>query len=84
LFLVGFLPNNEITKVFKEDRLLLDDSHFIKEIDEDMHPGKTSIDGVFVAGTSSGPMDIPDTIIHAATAAGHAAVHAENIKKGSR
>jgi heterodisulfide reductase subunit A len=81
---VGFLPNNEITKVFKEDRLLLDDSHFIKEIDEDMHPGKTSIDGVFVAGTSSGPMDIPDTIIHAATAAGHAAVHAENIKKGSR
>jgi len=81
---VGLVPNTEITEVFKEDKLLLDDSHFIKEIDEDLHPGKTSIDGVFVAGTSSGPMDIPDTIIHAAAAAGHAAVHVEKLKKGSQ
>ncbi len=79
---VGLLPNAEITGTFKKDKLLLDDFHFIKEIDEDMHPGKTNIDGVFVAGTSSGPMDIPDTILHAAAAATHAAAHVEKTRGG--
>jgi len=79
---IGLLPNIEITGAFKKDKLLLDDFHFIKEVDEDIHPGKTSIDGVFLAGTSSGPMDIPDTILHAAAAATHSAVHVEKIKRG--
>lgn len=79
---VGLLPNTEIMGTFKKDKLLLDDFHFIKEIDEDMHPGKTNIDGVFVAGTSSGPMDIPDTIVHAAAAATHAAAHVEKTRGG--
>ncbi len=79
---IGLLPNTEITGAFKKDKLLLDDFHFIKEVDEDMHPGKTSIEGVFIAGTSSGPMDIPDTILHAAAAATHSAAHVEKIKRG--
>ena len=26
------------------------------------NPAKTSVDGIFVAGTAAGPMDLPDSI----------------------
>jgi heterodisulfide reductase subunit A len=38
-----------------------------------VNPPLTSIDGVFVAGGSAGPKDIPDSILSAGNAAAEAA-----------
>jgi len=59
---VGLLPNTGIKELFKNEELLLDEYNFIKQPEELVNPAKTSIDGVFVAGTASAPMDIPDSI----------------------
>jgi len=57
-----------------------DDYFFVKEVDEDINPGKTSIDGVFVAGAASGARDIPDSILHAGAAAAQAAAYVERTR----
>lgn len=76
---VGVLPNNEITKVFTNQKLELDDQRFIKQIDELVSPSLTSIEGVFVAGTAAGPKDIPDSILSAGSAASEAASYVNNL-----
>lgn len=63
----GILANQGIASMFK-DRLELDPFSFVKQADELANPAKTSINGVFVAGTASGPMDIPDSILSAGAA----------------
>ena len=45
------------------------------------NPAKTSIDGVFAAGAATGPMDIPDTILHSGAAAAQAASYIESLKR---
>ena len=65
---VGVLPNQGISETFENEELCLDDFHFIKQKDLLASPAKTSIDGVFVAGTASGPMDIPDSILSGGSA----------------
>ncbi len=66
---VGILANDEMSKVFKKDKLEFDPFNYVKQIDELGGPAKTSIEGVFVSGTASGPMDIPDSILSAGAAA---------------
>jgi len=66
---VGLLANPEITKVFKNETLELDALNYIKQPDLLVNPARTSIQGVFVAGTATAPMDIPDTIMSAGAAA---------------
>ncbi|WP_240525399.1 CoB--CoM heterodisulfide reductase iron-sulfur subunit A family protein [Candidatus Sulfidibacterium hydrothermale] len=65
---VGVLPNEGISDKFENEELRLDEFHFIKQKDLLASPAKTSIDGVFVAGTASGPMDIPDSILSGGSA----------------
>lgn len=65
---VGILPNQGISGTFEEEELRLDEFNFIKQEDLLASPAKTSIDGVFVAGTASGPMDIPDSILSGGSA----------------
>jgi heterodisulfide reductase subunit A len=60
---VGVLPNRGIDRVFENEKLELDPFNFINQADMLASPAKTSIDGVFVAGTATGPMDIPDSIL---------------------
>jgi len=43
-------------------------------------PARTSIEGVFVAGTAAGPMDIPDSILSAGCAASEVAAYL-NVEK---
>jgi len=64
---VGILANQGITSMFK-DTLELDPFNYIKQSDELANPAKTTIRGVYVAGTASGPMDIPDSILSAGAA----------------
>lgn len=79
---VGFLPNTDVLKAFKGEKLSPDDFYYVKQVEEDLSPGKTSIDGVFVAGTASGPMDIPDSVLHAGAAAAQAAAYIERKRRG--
>lgn len=74
---VGLLPNTEVFDLFKGVVLEADDYSYVKEVEEDLNPGKTSIEGVFVAGSASGAKDIPDSILHAGAAAAQAAAYVE-------
>jgi heterodisulfide reductase subunit A-like polyferredoxin len=80
---VGLLPNQGAAGIFAGEDLAADDFRFIRQADEDVSPGKTSLEGVFVAGTASGPMDIPDSVLHAGAAAVQAAGHIERTRKRS-
>jgi heterodisulfide reductase subunit A len=60
---VGVLPNQGISEVFDNNELELDPFNYIHQADILASPSKTSIEGVFVSGTASGPMDIPDSIL---------------------
>lgn len=66
---VGMLANPEAGTPFKGGKLEIDEYGYVKQIDRLRNPARTSIDGVFVAGTASGPMDIPDSIVSAGAAA---------------
>jgi len=77
---VGMLPNTDAYNIFSGESLQTDDFSFVKEMDEDIDPGRTSIDGVFVAGTASGARDIPDSILHAGAAAAQAAAYVERAR----
>ncbi len=79
---VGLLPNTDALNMFKEGQLEADLYLYIKEVDEDINPGKTSIDGVFAAGAASAARDIPDSILHAGAAAAQAAAYIESMRAG--
>ena len=70
---IGILANPEIIKVFKNKKLELDPFNYIKQTDFLTNPSRTSIEGVFAAGTATGPMDIPDSILSAGAAASETA-----------
>jgi heterodisulfide reductase subunit A2 len=69
---VGVLPNQDASGFFNKEELQLDKYKFIQQSDSLISPARTSIDGVFVAGTASGPMDIPDSILSAGSASSEA------------
>jgi heterodisulfide reductase subunit A len=69
---VGVLPNLDYSNFFPNERLKFDPFNFISQSDLLINPARTSIEGVFVAGTSSGPMDIPDSILSAGAASAEA------------
>ena len=75
----GMLPNLDALNFFKNDLLDADLFSYIREIDEDLDPCKTSINGVFVAGAASASRDIPDSILHSGAAAAQVAAY---LKKG--
>lgn len=68
----GVLPNKGIDGLFENETLYLDPFNFVGQVDSLASPAKTSIEGVFVAGTATGPMDIPDSILSAGSASSEA------------
>lgn len=70
---VGVLANREPEGLFEGLDLELDDYGYVRQTDILSSPASTSIPGVFVAGTASAPMDIPDSISSAGAAAAEAA-----------
>ena len=78
---VGVLPNKDVSGFFKSEPLALDIHQYVKQEDELLSPAKTNIEGVFVAGTSSGPMDIPDSILSAGAASSEAAAFIRSLKQ---
>ncbi len=74
---VGIQPTGDAQRLFLDEELASDDYLYVAEVDEDVDPGRTSIPGVFVAGTASGAKDIPESILHAGAAVAQAAAHLE-------
>ena len=70
---VGLSANPDAFGLFPPGHLAADPFRYVREMDEDLEPGKTSIEGVFVAGTASAIRDIPDTILHSGAAAAQVA-----------
>lgn len=64
---VGILANDGISSMFK-NKLKLDEFNYVDQKDLLANPAQTNIEGVYVAGTASGPMDIPDSILSAGAA----------------
>ncbi|MEJ2578537.1 MAG: FAD-dependent oxidoreductase, partial [Kineosporiaceae bacterium] len=77
---VGVRPTAEPQKLFPAEVLALDEYLYVAEADEDLDPGRTSIPGVFVAGTASGAKDIPESILHAGSAIAQAAAYLERTE----
>lgn len=68
----GVLPNKGLDSKFENLKLNTDQYNFIEQSDMLVNPAQTSIEGVFVAGTATGPMDIPDSILSAGAASSEA------------
>jgi heterodisulfide reductase subunit A len=81
---VGVQPNRDVEVLFENEKLELTDQHYVLEPDEDLNPGRTSIPGVFVAGTASGAKDIADSILHAGAAVAQVAAHLESVSAAAR
>jgi len=79
----GLQPEQGAKSLFRGEDLSLNDLHYINEVELDFSPGQTNLDGVFVAGTASEPRDIPDSILHAGSAAALAAAHIEKRKRNA-
>jgi heterodisulfide reductase subunit A-like polyferredoxin len=69
---VGTIANKDPLAFFPEEELKPDTFNFVYQTDSLSSPSRTSIKGVFVAGTASGPMDIPDSILSAGSASSEA------------
>jgi len=77
---VGILPDQIPDHLFKTKALAKDPFNYVKQVDELSNPAKTSINGVFVAGAASGPMDIPDSILSAGAASAETATYIRRLK----
>jgi len=77
---VGLMPNTDAFRLFGDVELDADPYAYVREIDEDLFPARTSIDGVFAAGSASAARDIPDTILHAGAAVAQAAAVVERAR----
>ncbi len=78
---IGILPNTEWKKLFKNVQVEHDPYNYVRQTDELTSPARTSVEGVFVAGTASGPMDIPDTILSAGAASSETASYLRKVYK---
>ena len=75
----GLLPNQGGFRLFPEGALAKDAYSYVRETDEELEPGQTSLPGVFVIGSATAVRDIPDTILHSEAASAQVAAY---LKKG--
>ncbi|MCK4856298.1 MAG: hypothetical protein KAT31_18600, partial [Bacteroidales bacterium] len=73
------LPNTSFLNAFNGVKPMCNEFNYVQPSDELITPSLTSMNGVFVAGTASGPMDIPDTILSASNASAETANYLKNL-----
>ncbi len=74
---VGLLSNPEVSEILG---VKTDDYGFVAQPSISSNPAKTSVEGIFVAGTASGPMDIPDAIATADAAVAQCIAYLKEVK----
>jgi heterodisulfide reductase subunit A len=79
---VGFQPNTDVLSLYKGEKIATGEFGFVQEADPVSEPSRTNIEGLFVAGTTVGAMDIPDTVLHSGAAASQAAAYLERTRGG--
>ena len=75
----GLLPNQGGFRLFTGAELAQDAYHYVREVDEELQPARTSLPGVFAIGAATAVRDIPDTIVHSEAAAAQIAAY---LKRG--
>ncbi len=78
---VGIVAHDECRRLFADGSLTVDENLFVAQPGRQVDPARTSIPGVFSAGTATGPLDIPDAILHAGAAAAQTAAYLEKMKR---
>ncbi|MFC2113559.1 FAD-dependent oxidoreductase [Bacteroidota bacterium] len=76
---VGLLPNISFMDAFNSHKPETNEFSYVQAPDELASPSLTSMEGVFVAGTATGPMDIPDTILSAGNASAETAAYLKSL-----
>jgi heterodisulfide reductase subunit A len=79
---VGLRPPRGQENLAKMLDIPLGDNGFFAESDLKYSPVNTARDGIFIAGVSQGPKDIPDSVAQASGAASAAAVLLSKVKVG--
>ncbi len=77
----GIVAHDECRALFADGSLVVDENLFVAQPGKQVDPARTSIPGVFSAGTATGPLDIPDSILHAGAAAAQTAAYLEKMKR---
>ena len=77
----GIVAHDECRRLFADAELAVDETLFVAQPGKQVDPARTSIPGVFSAGTATGPLDIPDSILHAGAAAAQTAAYIEKMKR---
>ena len=80
---LGIVAHDECRALFADAELAVDETLFVAQPGKQVDPARTSIPGVFSAGTATGPLDIPDSILHAGAAAAQTAAYLEKMKRKS-
>lgn len=81
---VGLVPNTDTTRFFRKTAPDTDDYEYVREIVATGDPARTSMDGVFAAGTVSGARDLPDSVLHAGAAAAQAAAYLQRARRNRK
>jgi heterodisulfide reductase subunit A len=80
---IGMVPTEGVQGMFSNKTLQLDDNNYVLEVDEDLEPGKTSIEGVFAIGSATAVRDIPDTVVHSGAVASQIAAYLKRMERTS-
>ncbi len=80
---VGAMASPQLRKAFMgDDAPDVDEMAFFSQSKGLSEPGVTNIEGVFVAGSATGPRDIPDCVVHANACAAQVASYLKKTEKG--
>jgi heterodisulfide reductase subunit A len=71
----GIIPNDRNRKLAKVLKLELDELGYFKEKDPLVAPLETQVEGVYLCGGSTGPIDIAESVVQATAAAMKALLH---------
>ena len=69
----GLVPSKGTQEISHLLKLSCDSKGFLKEAHPKLKPVESALSGIFIAGTASGPKDIPETVSQASGAAAKAA-----------
>jgi len=69
VLLVGFVSSKGTREIASKFELQLENDNFLKTADQHLNTGLTNREGIFIAGTCSGPKSVAETISHARSTA---------------